>query len=63
MEAIRFTAKTKEIEIVSLEIPKTLAPNEVLIRVAYSGICGTDLHIIQVYSLYKLLYNPYLPFM
>lgn len=48
MEAVQFTSKTKKLELVKLEIPKAIQPNEVLIKVSYSGVCGTDLHIIQV---------------
>lgn len=51
MEAIRFTAKTQKLELVKLDIPKEIQPNEILIKVAYSGVCGTDLHIIQVKKL------------
>ncbi|KAG5880769.1 hypothetical protein JTB14_012649 [Gonioctena quinquepunctata] len=47
MEAIKFTAKTKELELVKVPIPKVSNPQDVLIKVAYSGVCGTDLHIIQ----------------
>lgn len=50
MEAITFNSATK-----SLDYSKTFpvpdvsnAPDSVLVKVAYAGICGTDLHIIQV---------------
>ncbi|XP_028127953.1 D-altritol 5-dehydrogenase [Diabrotica virgifera virgifera] len=46
MEALRFTSKIKKLELVNVPIPKITQPNQVLIKVAYSGICGTDLHII-----------------
>lgn len=48
MEAVRFTAKSKKLELVQMPIPKAAQSDDVLIKVAYSGICGTDLHIIQV---------------
>lgn len=48
MEAIQFTANTKKLEYSKIPIPKISKPNEVLIKVAYAGICGTDLHVIQV---------------
>lgn len=48
MEAIRFTGKTKKLELVKVDKPKVGQPNEVLIKVSYSGVCGTDVHIIQV---------------
>ncbi|XP_074025911.1 D-altritol 5-dehydrogenase [Leptinotarsa decemlineata] len=47
MQAINFTAKTKKLELVQIPIPKLSNPNQILIKVAYSGICGTDLHILQ----------------
>ncbi|XP_018563106.1 D-arabinitol dehydrogenase 1-like [Anoplophora glabripennis] len=47
MEAITFTAKTKTLELNTVPVPKITAPDQVLIKVAYSGVCGTDLHIIQ----------------
>ena len=37
---------SEELSIVTKPIPKLSNPEDVLIRVAYSGICGTDLHII-----------------
>lgn len=48
MEAIRFSAKEKKLTLEKVPIPKLVNPYDVLIKVAYSGICGTDLHIIQV---------------
>lgn len=38
---------SKELSIVTKPIPKVTNPDDVLIKVAYSGICGTDLHIIN----------------
>ena len=35
-----------DLSLVTKPIPKLSNPEDVLIRVAYSGICGTDLHII-----------------
>ena len=37
---------SNELSIVTKPIPKLSNPEDVLVRVAYSGICGTDLHII-----------------
>lgn len=50
MEAIQFTKNTKKLELSKIPIPKISKPDEILIKVAYAGICGTDLHIIQVSS-------------
>lgn len=29
-----------------IELPKTLEPKQVLLKITHSGLCGTDLHII-----------------
>jgi len=47
MEAIQFSLKDKKLELVQKPIPKITDPHQILIKVAYSGICGTDLHIIE----------------
>ncbi|XP_019878621.1 D-altritol 5-dehydrogenase-like [Aethina tumida] len=46
MEALRFTQKNANLELAQVPIPKVSNPRQVLIKVAYAGICGTDLHII-----------------
>jgi D-arabinose 1-dehydrogenase-like Zn-dependent alcohol dehydrogenase len=28
------------------ELPKTLEPKQVLLKITHSGLCGTDLHVI-----------------
>lgn len=47
MEAVQFTPTTKKLNFTKLPIPKVEKPQDILIKVAYAGICGTDLHIIQ----------------
>lgn len=47
MEFLSFDPRTKKLVLDSCLIPKP-KNNEILIRVAYSGICGTDLHILDV---------------
>ncbi|XP_063926519.1 D-altritol 5-dehydrogenase-like [Zophobas morio] len=47
MEALRYTAKDKKLELTKVEVPKITNPDGILVKVAYAGICGTDLHIIQ----------------
>lgn len=47
MEALQYSAKDKKLSLVKIPIPKIEKDDDVLIKVAYSGICGTDLHIIQ----------------
>ncbi|XP_034942042.1 D-altritol 5-dehydrogenase-like [Chelonus insularis] len=46
MEFLSFNPVTEKLTLEHGEIPK-LKNNDVLIRVAYSGICGTDLHILD----------------
>jgi len=46
MEALRFTGSTKILEYVQVPVPKITEPDQVLIKVAFAGLCGTDLHII-----------------
>lgn len=48
MEALQFTLKQKKLELVKKPIPKIENPHQILVKVAYSGICGTDLHILAV---------------
>jgi len=48
MEAVRFDSSTKKLSLQKVEIPKNPGPGEVIVKVAYAGICGTDLHIIDV---------------
>lgn len=48
MEAIRYTVKTNKLEYSTIPIPKISSPTDVLVKIAYAGVCGTDLHIIQV---------------
>ena len=47
MEFLSFDVKNRSLALRKAEIP-TPGPDEVRIRVAYAGICGTDLHIIEV---------------
>ncbi|KAK9302531.1 hypothetical protein QLX08_005511 [Tetragonisca angustula] len=46
MEFLSFDVKNQTLALRKAEIP-TPGPNEVRIRVAYAGICGTDLHILE----------------
>ncbi|XP_057670169.1 D-altritol 5-dehydrogenase-like [Diorhabda carinulata] len=47
MEALNFTLKNKRLELEQVPIPKVTEKDQVLIKVAFAGICGTDLHIIE----------------
>ena len=35
-----------QLSVITTPIPHVSTPNEVLVKVAFSGICGTDLHIL-----------------
>ncbi|KAF6200113.1 hypothetical protein GE061_006414 [Apolygus lucorum] len=47
MEALRFDPTTKALSVEKIPIPKIEAPDEVIVEVAYAGLCGTDLHIFK----------------
>lgn len=49
MDALQFDAQSQKLEIANINIPKIRRCDEVLVKVAFSGICGTDLHTIQVF--------------
>jgi len=48
MEAVQFDKKKGQILLIKAPQPIKPAENEVLVEVAYAGICGTDLHIAEV---------------
>lgn len=48
MNALQLDPQTGVLSVLKKEIPKVSRPDHVVVRVAYTGICGTDLHIIQV---------------
>lgn len=49
MEALLFDQKTLSLKYTTdREIPKLELENDVLVEVEYAGICGTDVHIIEV---------------
>ncbi|XP_021918601.1 D-arabinitol dehydrogenase 1-like isoform X1 [Zootermopsis nevadensis] len=47
MEAIQFDPQNKKLSLIKVPLPADPKKNEVVIRVAYAGICGTDLHITE----------------
>lgn len=49
MEAIQFDPQNKKLSLIKVPLPAEPKKNEVVIRVAYAGICGTDLHIVEVH--------------
>jgi D-arabinose 1-dehydrogenase-like Zn-dependent alcohol dehydrogenase len=48
MEAIQFDKKKEQISLIKTPYPTKPIKNEVIVEVAYAGICGTDLHIAEV---------------
>lgn len=48
MDAIQFNPAKLELNLVKKDKPRAPIGNEILVKVAYSGICGTDLHISEV---------------
>lgn len=48
MDAITYDVRSKKLDLIKVNIPDVIDKDSVLIKVAYAGICGTDLHIIQV---------------
>ncbi len=62
MMALVFDADGKTNALVRVPVPKELGPTQVLVRVAYVGVCGTDLHAMKVTSRvmsYLALYFPF----
>lgn len=47
MEFLSFNPKNNTLKLEKVPIPKP-AKDDVLVKVSYSGICGTDLHILKV---------------
>jgi len=56
MEYLSFNLASKSLTLKKRDILPEPKANEVRIKVAYSGICGTDLHILEV-SIIKICYN------
>jgi D-arabinose 1-dehydrogenase-like Zn-dependent alcohol dehydrogenase len=50
MEAIQFDPENRKLSLIKTPLPPEPKKNEIVIRVAYSGICGTDLHIAEVHN-------------
>jgi len=50
MEAVQFDPQNKKLSLIKAPLPAQPKKNEVVIRVAYAGICGIDLHIAEVYN-------------
>ena len=48
MKALRFHPDTKEFSLDEIPVPKLNEEDNVLVKVAAAGFCGTDLHIMAV---------------
>src|SRR4051812_888995 len=47
MKAVNFEGKPFSVSVKSIPIPKIIKPEDAIIRVTSSGICGTDLHVFH----------------
>lgn len=47
MEALQLDPKSHNLSHGSTDIPVITGPQDVIIKVAYAGVCGTDLHVIK----------------
>lgn len=48
MQSVQLDPKKHALSLNSTDIPVILKPDDVIVKVAYAGICGTDLHVIKV---------------
>ena len=48
MRALKCDASKGELSLEEVAVPEILNTDDVIIRVAYAGLCGTDLHIMSV---------------
>ncbi|XP_071447638.1 L-threonine 3-dehydrogenase-like isoform X2 [Hetaerina americana] len=47
MKALNFDPRKKCLNSVLKDIPKAISPDDIVLRVSFAGICGTDLHIAE----------------
>ena len=48
MRALKCDAAKGELSLEDVQVPEVINPDDIIIKVGYAGLCGTDLHIIQV---------------
>lgn len=48
MEALQFDPEKKKLSLIRTDIPAVVEKNDVVVKVVYAGICGTDLHVVDV---------------
>uniref|UniRef100_A0A0A9ZGG8 L-threonine 3-dehydrogenase n=2 Tax=Lygus hesperus TaxID=30085 RepID=A0A0A9ZGG8_LYGHE len=59
MDALRFDPATKGLGVEKIPIPEIQNDDDVIVEVAYSGLCGTDLHIFKgEFPSSKVKYTP-----
>ena len=46
MSVLKWFAEKNKVELIEVDKPQTVHPDNVLIKVIYCGVCGTDLHIM-----------------
>lgn len=54
MEALQFDPRKKVLSLVKTDLPAIIEKNEVIVKVTYAGVCGTDLHILDVSDFVKM---------
>ncbi|CAH1795547.1 unnamed protein product [Owenia fusiformis] len=47
MQALHWDASRGSVKLITIEKPQISKPDQLLIKVAYSGVCGTDLHVMK----------------
>ena len=49
MDALRYHPSLKSISLdQNVQVPQIESEDDVIVEVAYAGLCGTDIHIMQV---------------
>ena len=48
MRALKCDASKGELSLEDVEVPELINSDDIIIKVGYAGLCGTDLHIIAV---------------
>lgn len=57
MEALQFDPHRKTLSIIKADLPAIIEKHEVIVKVVYAGVCGTDLHIMKVSCLINVLFQ------
>jgi threonine dehydrogenase-like Zn-dependent dehydrogenase len=48
MDALLFDPGTKKLSLVRKEVSEEIERDDLVVKVVYAGVCGSDLHIIDV---------------